>query len=82
MLTYDKYCVYRDKKKMSDYNVSLLTGIGNSTFSEWKQKKYNPSLETQLKIAKVLNIPVKEIVSKADIENAQLKPKTSNKDSG
>ena len=77
MLTYEKYSEYRDKKKLTNYYVSLRTGISNSTFSDWKNGRYEPSLKTQLKLAKLLNIPIKAIVSKEDIENAELCPKDS-----
>lgn len=74
MLTYDKYSEYRDRKGLSDHKVSLLTGIPKATFSAWRNDKYQPKIGTYLKVAKVLKIPPREIVSKDDIRNAELKP--------
>lgn len=74
MLTYDKYSEYRDRKGLSNYKVSLLTGIPRTTFCAWGSGEYEPKLNTLLRLAKVLKIPPREIVSKDDIRNAELKP--------
>lgn len=72
VLTYERYAEIRDAKGLSDHKVSLLTGIPRATFSAWRNGGYVPKLEKQLKIAKVLKLSPREIVSKADIKNAQL----------
>lgn len=77
MLTYEKYKSYRDRKGLNDHKVSILTGVGDSTFSDWKSNRYTPTIPTLLKIAKLLNIPAREIVSKEDISNTELNPKDS-----
>lgn len=33
---YEKYVKLRDKKKVTDYRVSMDTGITKSTFTDWK----------------------------------------------
>ena len=72
MLTYEKYALARDAKGLSDYKMSALTGISKTTFSAWKSNGYTPKLETMLKIAKVLGLPPRELVSRYDIKNAPL----------
>lgn len=72
MLTYERYAELRDAKGLTDYKMSLLTGIAKSTFSMWKQRCEPPRIETQLKIAKVLKMPPKELVSREDIKSARL----------
>ena len=46
---YKKYVVLRDKKGVTDYQVSKDTGIPRSTFSEWKSGRSKPKVE-KLKI--------------------------------
>lgn len=72
MLTYERYAEYRDRKNYNDHNVACLTGVHKSTFSGWKAGKYVPKLDVMLKIAKLLNIPPNEIVSRSDISKAKL----------
>lgn len=46
---YYKYAGLRDKKNVTDYRVSIDTGIPKSTFSEWKSGRSNPKTD-KLKI--------------------------------
>lgn len=46
---YNKYVKVRDAKGISDYRVSLDTGITKSTFTDWKNGRSNPKIE-KLKI--------------------------------
>lgn len=46
---YTKYAELRDKKGLTDYKVSIETGIPKSTFSEWKRGVYKPKVN-KLKI--------------------------------
>ena len=48
---YKRYVELRDKKGVTDYKVSLETGIPKSTFSEWKSGRSNPKIEKLKKIA-------------------------------
>ena len=51
MTKYEKYCKLRDAKNMKDSNVAALTGIGKSTFSDWKSGRSEPKNEKLQKIA-------------------------------
>lgn len=72
MLTYEKYSEHRDKRGMTDYKMSVLTGIAKSTFSDWKHGKSTPKLENLLKIAKVLKLAPSELVNREDVKSAAL----------
>lgn len=55
---YNKYAKLRDEKGVSDYRVSVETGIPKSTFSEWKSGRSNPKLEKLSKIAKYFDVAI------------------------
>ena len=57
-----------DKNGLSQKEFSEQTGISQSTISDWKRKKTNPSADKILKICEVLHIKVSE-VWKADKKN-------------
>ena len=42
---YEKYVELRDKKHVTDYRVSVDTGITKSTFTDWKSGRSNPKME-------------------------------------
>lgn len=46
---YEKYIELRDKKKVTDYRVSMDTGITKSTFTDWKNGRSQPKVD-KLKI--------------------------------
>lgn len=46
---YEKYVSLRNEKQITDYKVSIDTGITKSTFTDWKNGRSNPKLE-KLKI--------------------------------
>ncbi|MEE0855389.1 helix-turn-helix domain-containing protein [Eubacterium ventriosum] len=46
---YENYAKIRDQKGVTDYRVSIETGIPKSTFSEWKSGRSKPKTE-KLKI--------------------------------
>ena len=72
MLTYEKYAKHRDRCGMTDYKMSLYTGLTKSTFSQWKHGKITLKLDAQLKIAKVLKLAPSELVSREDIKSVTL----------
>lgn len=72
MLTYERYAQVRDERGLTDYKMSVLTGVTKATFSGWKHGTFVPKIETQLKIAKVLKLTPKDLVSRSDIKNAEL----------
>ena len=60
---YENYCNLRDARGMRDADVSRETGIGKSTFSDWKSgrsKQKNDKLE---KIAKLFGVTVGELIN-------------------
>ncbi len=42
---YKKYVRLRDEKGVTDYKVSVDTGITKSTFSDWKNGRSNPKVD-------------------------------------
>lgn len=46
---YENYVALRDKRGITDYRVSLDTGITKSTFADWKSGRSNPKID-KLKI--------------------------------
>ena len=55
---YEYYCSIRDSLGLTDYKVSKLTGIGQSTFSDWKAGRSAPKQEKLQKIAGCLGVSV------------------------
>lgn len=51
---YNRYCEIRDSKGLKDSDVSRLSGVTKSTFSDWKAGRYEPKDEKLEKIATVL----------------------------
>ena len=59
---YKKYVQLRDAKGVNDYAVSKETGIGKSTFSDWKAGRSQPKLDKIKKIADYFGISVDEFL--------------------
>lgn len=55
---YAKYCQLRDERKLTDYRVSEATGIGRSTFADWKSGRSKPKLEKLQKIAEYFGVSI------------------------
>ena len=55
---YARYVELRDKKGVTDYRVSMETGIPKSTFSEWKSGRSKPKFDKLLILAKYFGVPV------------------------
>ena len=55
---YEKYVKLRDSKGLTDYKVSLDTGITKSTFTDWKNGRSEPKLEKLAKIAESFGVTV------------------------
>lgn len=56
-----------DQKGLSQKEFSEQTGISQSTISDWKRKKTNPSADKILKICEVLNVTPYEILAEGGI---------------
>lgn len=64
---YAKYAMLRDERDLSDYQVSLKTGIPQSTLYDWRQRSAkNPEAELSfgniLKIAKLFEVSMDAFV--------------------
>lgn len=55
---YNKYVELRDGKGLTDYKVSLDTGITKSTFTDWKTGRSEPKLEKIVKLAEYFGVTV------------------------
>jgi len=59
---YSRYAELRDSKGYTDYKVAQLTGIARSTISDWKRNVSSPNAAKLLKIAKVLDCSIEELI--------------------
>ena len=55
---YENYCSLRDARGMRDADVSRETGIGKSTFSDWKSGRSEPKLDKLQKIADYFEVGI------------------------
>ena len=60
-----------EKKNMSQKEFSQRTEISQSTISDWKRKKTNPSSDKILKICEVLQITPYELLADTDLGDGQ-----------
>ena len=60
---YENYCNLRDARGMRDADVSRETGIGKSTFSDWKSGRSTPKNDKLEKIAKLFGVTVGELIN-------------------
>lgn len=58
MFSYKKYSVIRDKNKMTDYEVSKMSGVPTATLSNWKAGRYTPKVDKIQKIAIVFGVSI------------------------
>lgn len=65
---YEIYCKLRERKGLSDYQVSKATGIPRSTFSDWKSGRYVPKAEKLQKLADYFNVSVDYLRTGKDAE--------------
>lgn len=65
---YVRYVELRDKKGVTDYRVSMETGIPKSTFSEWKSGRSKPKFDKLLILAKYFGVPVEYFAEEAEQE--------------
>lgn len=55
---YEVYCLLRDKFGVKDAAVAKATGIGRSTFADWKSGRSSPKMEKLQKIAEYFGVSV------------------------
>lgn len=59
---YANYERLRNKKGVTDYRVAAETGIPRSTFSEWKNGKYEPKVDKLIRLANYFGVTVEELL--------------------
>lgn len=67
---YQKYVELRDKHNVTDYRVSVETGITKSTFTDWKQGRSEPKIDKLSKIAAYFDVPLEYFVGTIRLEEA------------
>lgn len=55
-MNYERYAEIRNSVGMKDFDVSKASGIGSSTFSDWKSGRSNPKEAKLRKIANALGV--------------------------
>ncbi|MCI8284988.1 MAG: helix-turn-helix transcriptional regulator [Firmicutes bacterium] len=63
MTIYERYCKIRDYKNLKDARVAEATGIGKSTFSDWKNGRSVPKNDKLQKIADVLDVSLEYLLT-------------------
>jgi len=61
------------KKNMTQAEFAKRVGIANSTVSEWKKKKTNPSADKIMDICVVLEVTPEQLLSGRGIDNGEEK---------
>lgn len=59
---YAKYVKLRDSKGMTDAEVSRLSGVPKSTFTDWKSGRSNPKIEKLIKITNALGVSIEDFI--------------------
>lgn len=59
---YSNYAKLRDERGLTDYKVSLDTGVSTAALSSWKNGKYVPKADKLLLIAKYFNVPLETLL--------------------
>ena len=60
---YSRYCALRDAKGVKDATVAKETGIGQSTFTDWKVGRSVPKQEKLKKIADYFGVSVEYLLT-------------------
>lgn len=61
---YEKYIKLRNEKGVTDYRVSVETGITKSTFTDWKSGRSEPKLDKLKKIADYFGVSIECFLEK------------------
>lgn len=56
------------KKNITYYQISKNTNIAHSTFSKWKNRKANPTIDTLLTVCKYLNVSADKLLGLPEAE--------------
>lgn len=63
---YAHYEKIRNSKNLKDYKVAKLANVSPSCIYDWKYGYYTPKIDKLIKIAKVLEVPVEELLRNDD----------------
>ena len=63
MIISEKIFLILEQKRMSQKDFAERTGISQSTISDWKRKRTNPSADKILKICEVLQVTPYELLA-------------------
>lgn len=63
---YLDYIRLRDQMGMTDADVARATGIGKSTFSDWKSGRSSPKLGKLMKLAEYFGVNLEYFIKKND----------------
>lgn len=55
---YEKYVKLRDEKGVTDYRVSVETGVTKSTLTDWKTGRSRPKVDKLKAIADYFSVPL------------------------
>lgn len=58
---WETYVELRDAKHLKDADIARITGIPQSTFSDWKKGKSMPKVDKMMKIAEALGVDYQEL---------------------
>ena len=59
---YENYVTLRDKRGITDYRVSLDTGITRSTFTDWKSGRSNPKIDKLKILAEYFGVSIEYLL--------------------
>ena len=59
---YERYVKLRDEKGVTNYRISIDTGIPKSTFSDWKSGRSKPKVEKLGLIADYFGVPIEYLI--------------------
>ena len=68
MFSYKKYADLRDRKGVTDYEVSKNTGVPTSTLSNWKAGRYTPKSDKIKAIADYFGVPMEYFLEEKEQE--------------
>ena len=66
MIISEKIFYLLDQKGITQKDFAVQTGISQSTISDWKRKKTNPSADKILKICEILHVTPYELLSERE----------------
>lgn len=71
---YEKYVSLRDKQNVTDYRVSIDTGITKSTFTDWKTGRSKPKIDKIKILADYFGVTIEYFLEDSNNKNSLDKP--------